>query len=101
MTSEATPESTPLPDRAPQVLLDAGGESWERLGTLVARRMQELAPGEIMEIAGGLSGIVPALQAWCAEQGHALLRLVEDGERTSCWIGKGAAGAQGARQESD
>jgi len=76
------------PALTPQTLVDAGGESWARLGGIVARRITELAPGDILEIATAEPGVRVALRTWCSETGHVLLRVVEDGDRSSCWIRK-------------
>lgn len=74
---------------APRAVLEAGGEAWAFLSESIARLMDELATGAVLEIVALEPGIQADLLAWCRSAGHETLRSWTDGDATRCWIRKG------------
>jgi len=50
--------------------------------------MDELAPGEVLEILSLEPSAPVEIVMWCRVMGHKLIRLQEDGEKTHFWIRK-------------
>jgi TusA-related sulfurtransferase len=72
----------------PQALIDAGSEGWETLQAVVARRMDELLGGEVLEVVSGVAAVALALPTWCAGSGHEFLGVRTEGGASSFWIRK-------------
>jgi TusA-related sulfurtransferase len=73
----------------PRAVLDGGGEEWPALATAVARLIDELAAGAVLEVISREPGIRDHLLAWCDGAGHELTWSLEDGQATRFWITKG------------
>jgi TusA-related sulfurtransferase len=77
-------------DRLPAAhsLIEAGGEVSGVLMAAIARHIEELAPGQVLEVAS----LVPTARidavAWCHVTGHELLALLSDGDGVRFWIRK-------------
>jgi TusA-related sulfurtransferase len=72
----------------PRIMLEAGGELMSTLGNLAHRRMEELAPGQILELISSEPSTRTRVADWCGAAGHELLRLEIDGDVTRFWIRK-------------
>jgi 2-polyprenyl-3-methyl-5-hydroxy-6-metoxy-1,4-benzoquinol methylase/TusA-related sulfurtransferase len=83
----AQPESgdEPLDARA---VLDAGGESPDRLIDALHRRLGELAVGQVVEIASHQPESHATLLSWCRLTGQTLVRVWRDGVELRLWIRK-------------
>ena len=61
---------------------------------LAAREMQNLRPGDLLEVVGDDPGIREDMPAWCERAGHRLVEMVdEEGGRIRSLVEKG----QGSR----
>lgn len=94
MSSDPTSsEETERP--TPHSILEAGGEAIGVLLAAIARSIEELLPGQVLEVVSSHSLAADAVQQWCHETEHELLHLLLDGEDGQFWIRKlEAAGAQ-------
>lgn len=68
MPVRPTAEDTP----PPAVVVDAGGEPWERVEPLLTRRVEALPRASVLELLATGPGVHSALPGWCAARGHAL-----------------------------
>ncbi|MCW3817753.1 AAA family ATPase [Micromonospora sp. DR5-3] len=69
----------PPADHPPPVMVvDAGSEPWERVEPLLARRVEELPTGAVLELLSTEPAVRAAVHLWCAERGHALGAVVSD-----------------------
>jgi TusA-related sulfurtransferase len=71
------------------MVVDAGGEPWEQVEPLLARRVGELPPAAVLELFATEPGVCAALPHWCAERGHALERGEPDGDASVFRIRRG------------
>ncbi|MFB6777046.1 sulfurtransferase TusA family protein [Streptomyces sp. NPDC056352] len=79
----------PIPGRSvTTVIVDAGGEPWERVEPLLARRMDELTPGAALELLSTEPRVCDPLSQWCAMRGHALTRGATNDEASRFRIRK-------------
>jgi TusA-related sulfurtransferase len=85
-------ESILIPEIAdtlmPQSMLDAGGEGWDTLREILARCLDLMASGEVLEVISSRSEVRAAVTPWCGQTGHELLGSREDGAKASFWIRK-------------
>lgn len=82
---------------APHSVLEAGGESSTALLTAVERRLDEMAPGQVLEVSVcTLAAPIDAV-VWCHVTGHSLLGLFVATTGTRLFIQK-AAGEQRSRR---
>ena len=70
----------------PQALLDAGETEWPVLRELLVRRLAELAPDAVLEVASVAPAHSVQLLGWCRETGHDTFQMSADGDRTWFWI---------------
>lgn len=57
---------------------------------LAAREMQNLRPGDLLEVVGDDPGIHEDMPAWCDQAGHRLVEMVdEEGGRIRSVVEKG------------
>jgi tRNA 2-thiouridine synthesizing protein A len=57
---------------------------------LAAREMQNLRPGDLLEVVGDDPGIREDMPAWCEQAGHLLVEMVdEEGGRIRSVVEKG------------
>lgn len=68
---------TPQEDRRrlatlPEAMLDAGGEPWSRIRSLVTRRLDDMGEGEVLELVSQRADIHGPLHRWCREARHDL-----------------------------
>ena len=78
-------------DRAtflPQTMVDAGDTDWTLVGPMIARRLEEMTAGDILEVSSQEPGHRSEALAWCDAGGHDLFQIVADGSRTWFWIKK-------------
>jgi TusA-related sulfurtransferase len=74
----------------PQSVLEAGGESSTVLLAAIERRLEELAPGQVLEVsAQALAAPIDAV-VWCHVTGHRLVGLIVADPVTRIWIRKRA-----------
>ncbi|MER6103789.1 hypothetical protein ABT115_16040 [Streptomyces sp. NPDC001832] len=73
----------------PVTVVDAGGEPWERVESLLARRIEELPTGAVLELLSTESAVHAAVRLWCAERGHALDAVASDAVASVFCIRKG------------
>lgn len=71
-------------------MLDAGDEPWGSLLPFIARILDELVSGEVLEVISSAGTIRVDLLAWCTEHGHELMDTLVDGDKTSFRIRRGA-----------
>ncbi|NGO74130.1 hypothetical protein G6045_00275 [Streptomyces sp. YC504] len=87
-TSLPLPPGAPPPDDPPRVVVDAGGEPWARLLSLLERRRSELPAGSVLQIHSANPLIRGPLWAWCRSTGCALTaetesRAAETGDQST------------------
>ncbi|MFI1976881.1 sulfurtransferase TusA family protein [Streptomyces wedmorensis] len=75
---------------AAMTVVDAGGEPWERVEPLLARRMEELPPGTVLELLSTEPQVCEVLPGWCAERVHAVYLGVPVGDASVFRIHKDA-----------
>ncbi len=89
MTETRIPDGMGARRWRPRAVLDAGGEEWAALGAAVARLIDELAIGAVLEVISREPGTRDHLPAWCDGAGHEVAWSLEDGQATRFWITKG------------
>ena len=72
----------------PQVIIDGGEEPWQVLGPVIARRLDELPAGEVLEILSCAAHARVDIPNWCYLAGHDLVGLMADGTSACFWIRK-------------
>jgi hypothetical protein len=60
------------------MVVDAGGEPWERVEPLVARRIDELPGAAVLELLSTRPGVRASLVSWCTARGHAVDQVRTD-----------------------
>ncbi|MEV6162883.1 hypothetical protein AB0L71_13320 [Streptomyces sp. NPDC052052] len=78
----------PAEGPSPAVVVDAGGEPWDRVAPLLARRLEELPATAVLALLVTDPGVRQALPQWCVERGHALDHGVRDGAASEFRISK-------------
>lgn len=63
---------------APTATLDAYGLTCGALEPLIARRLRELAPGDVLEIRSDQEEAADGIRAWTWLTGHTLVAVVQD-----------------------
>lgn len=66
--------------------LDARGTYCPVPLLLTARVVAELAPGDVLEVIGDDPEIRRDIPAWCAQTGHQLLEMREEGRLIVCRV---------------
>jgi TusA-related sulfurtransferase len=66
------------PTPAPAATLDAYGLTCGALEPLIARRLRELAPGEVLEIRSDQEEAADGIRAWTWLSGHTLVAVEQD-----------------------
>jgi TusA-related sulfurtransferase len=66
------------PTPAPAATLDAYGLTCGALEPLIARRLRELAPGEVLEIRSDQEEAADGIRAWTWLSGHTLVAVEPD-----------------------
>jgi TusA-related sulfurtransferase len=69
-------------------MLDAGEADTALLLSAIARRIGELAAGQVLEVASRAPDAKLNAVAWCQETSHELLALLTAGPVTRIWIRK-------------
>jgi TusA-related sulfurtransferase len=65
---------------------------------LAAREMQNLRPGDLLEVVGDDPGIHEDMPAWCEHAGHRLVEMVdEEGGKIRSVVEKGMPRRRGKR----
>jgi TusA-related sulfurtransferase len=72
----------------PNAVLEAGGEASDVLMAAMARRIEKMAPGQILQVVSQASNAQMDAVAWCHVTGHELLALVVDDGSAQFWIRK-------------
>lgn len=92
MTESPVPGPSMAAGYASAAMLDAGGEPWEIVGSLVTRRLADLRSGDVLEIVSMNPDHRLDILSWCrgsdSEYSHDLFQMVVDGDRTWFWIKK-------------
>lgn len=81
------PEEIPVP----QVVIDGGDEEWPLLGEVVTRRVEGMAPGDVLEVVSHNRRNRADIPAWCYLHGHDLVSMQAQGDTAWFWIRKGVA----------
>lgn len=76
-------------DRAPQMVLEGGGEEPDILLGAIDRCIDEMAPGQVLQVASSEPAATVAIVDWCRAAGHALTDLFPSQGSTLFWIRKG------------
>ncbi len=71
-----------------QALLEAGEAETTVLLAAIARRIDELLTGQLLEVVTGSPHAHIAAVTWCRETGHELVALLTDDAVTRFWIRK-------------
>ncbi len=76
---------------SPQGIVEAGGEPWNVLVTVIGRFIDDLASGQILQVVSMEPHTGVDIATWCHAAGHKLvqMRADDDDERTRFWIKKG------------
>jgi len=72
----------------PQTMVEVGDTQWTLVSPLIARRLEEMAAGDVLEVSSRQPGHRNEALAWCDASGHDLFQMVADGNRTWFWIKK-------------
>jgi TusA-related sulfurtransferase len=72
----------------PNAILEAGGEGSDVLMAAMARRIETMAPGQILQVVSRAANAQMDAVAWCHVTGHELLALVVDDGSAQFWIRK-------------
>jgi TusA-related sulfurtransferase len=78
----------PIDIPVPHGVLEAGGEPSTALLAAIGRHIQEMHPGQVLEVISGLAGARLDAIAWCHATGHELLALVGSEGEVRFWIRK-------------
>ena len=78
-------------DHRPQIVLEGGSEALSVLLPVVSYRIEEMAPGQILQIVSHLAEAAGEIAAWCRETGHELLEVLTSRDEVLVWIRKGEA----------
>ncbi len=73
----------------PHGLLDGGGEGWPRLRAALARRLQPMEAGQVLEIITAEPSARREIPAWCAANGQYLVGMRDDHGEMRFWIRRG------------
>jgi TusA-related sulfurtransferase len=76
--------------RTPAAIIDGGGEPWERLGVAIARRMEQLGAGDVLEVVSDERRARADVPSWCYLAGYDLLWMAVEKETARFWIRKRA-----------
>ena len=69
-------------------LLEAGEADSAMLVFAIARRVDELLAGEVLEVVSRARGASTDVVGWCRDGDHELVALLVDGSVTRFWIRK-------------
>jgi TusA-related sulfurtransferase len=69
-------------------VLEAGGEGSGVLLAAIRRRLEALAPGQVLEVVSRSAHAPMDAVAWCHVTGHELLELRADDGTTRIWVRK-------------
>jgi TusA-related sulfurtransferase len=72
----------------PQVVLEAGDASWDGLEQRIVQLLEDMMPGEVLEMTSMVAGLGEELAAWCTQLGHLLLGSHVSGQKTTYWVRK-------------
>jgi TusA-related sulfurtransferase len=78
-------------------VLEAGGEPSAALLAAIARRIDEMQLGGVLEVVSGIAGSRLDAIAWCHVTGHELVALVGTEGGTRFWIRKRGQNEKGER----
>lgn len=67
-------------------MLEAGGEAVDILLAAIARCLEELLPGQVLEVVSSEPLAGEAISGWCRDTGHALARQLAGAEGGQFWI---------------
>lgn len=67
-------------------ILEAGGETVDILLTAIARCLDELLPGQVLEVVSSEPLAGEAISGWCRDTGHALGRQLAGPDGAQFWI---------------
>lgn len=67
-------------------ILEAGGEAVENLLAAIAQCIEELLPGQVLEVVSSEPLAGDAISSWCRDTGHALSRQLAGAEGRQFWI---------------
>jgi tRNA 2-thiouridine synthesizing protein A len=81
-------ESPSEPTTPPTKTLDVRGYLCPIPARLAEQAIQELAPGDHLEILGDDPVMIIDIPAWCDDKGHHLLRCEKDGKLVHCTVEK-------------
>lgn len=71
---------------SPRAILDAGGESGALLCASLYRCIEEILPGQVMQVISRVLHGRVEVPEWCSMAGHELLGTQEEGNETVFWI---------------
>jgi TusA-related sulfurtransferase len=72
----------------PHAILEAGDEGSQILTAAMTRRIETMAPGQILHVISQASNAQTDAIAWCHVTGHELLALVVEDGSVQFWIRK-------------
>lgn len=72
-----------------QWLLEGGDDPWDDLVVAIDRCLDEVVAGGVLEVISWVPGIERDIAAWCADIGHELLHILQEGGSIRLWIKKG------------
>ena len=82
----APPSETARP--TPYSILEAGGEAVGILLAAIGQSIEDLIPGQVLEVVSSQPLAGEAVRGWCQATGHELIGLVAGFEGEQFWIRK-------------